>query len=113
MYIRGGKQRGERPYLTLMLHATAVHPRLTFDRPEVILPAVPLGHTARASFYVINEGYDNLQIQHRLPVDTARAPLQLHFPEGHLVGISKRKLLVTVSFTAKKPMAFTAKVDAP
>ena len=60
---------------------------------------------------MINEGYDNLQIQHRLPVDTARAPLQLHFPEGHLVGISKRKLLVTVSFTAKKPMAFTAKVD--
>ena len=51
VYIRGGKQRGERPYLTLMLHATAVHPRLTFDRPEVILPAVPLGHTARASFY--------------------------------------------------------------
>ena len=78
MYIRGGKQRGERPYLTLMLHATAVHPRpnpnpnpnpdpdpepdpnpnpnqvhprLTFDRPEVILPAVPLGHTARASSY--------------------------------------------------------------
>jgi hypothetical protein len=29
------------------------------------------------------------------------------------VGISKRKLLVTVSFAAKKPMAFTAKVDAP
>ena len=27
------------------------------------------------------------------------------------MGISKRKLLVTVSFTAKKPMAFTAKVD--
>ena len=74
VFIRGGKQRGERPYLTLMLHATAVHPRLTFDRPEVILPAVPLGHTARASFYVINEGYDNLQIQHRLPVDPARAP---------------------------------------
>ena len=73
VFIRGGKQRGERPYLTLMLHATAVHPRLTFDRPEVVLPAVPLGHTARASFYVINEGYDNLQIQHRLPVDTARA----------------------------------------
>ena len=77
MYIRGGKQRGERPYLTLMLHATAVHPRLTFDRPEVILPAVPLGHTARASFYVVNEGYDNLQIQHRLPVDTARLYLSI------------------------------------
>ena len=111
VYIRGGKLRGERPYLTLMLHATALFPRLTFDRAEVILPPVPLGHTAKASFYVINEGYDNLQIKSKLPVDTARAPLQLSFPEGNLVGISKQKLLVTVSFAAKKPMSFTAKVE--
>ena len=79
-----------------------------FDRAEVILPPVPLGHTAKA-FYVINEGYDNLQIKSKLPVDTARAPLQL--PEGNLVGISKQKLLMTVSFAAKKPMSFTAKVE--
>ena len=47
-------QRHEsRPYLTPRFLANAVPPRLTFDRPELVLPTVPLNHTA--SFYVHNE----------------------------------------------------------
>ena len=61
-----------------------------------MLPPVPLGHTARTSFYVTNEGYDNLQLDFRLPADKVRMPLQLYFPEGRLVGIggedSERRL---------------------
>ena len=111
LYINGGMKLGERPYLQLVFSATAATPRLSFDRSEVDLLAVPLGHTARTSFYVINEGYDNLQIDHALPSDTARMPIAIEFPEGTLVGVSKTRLLVTVSFTAKKPMAFTAPIE--
>eukprot|EP00962_Isochrysis_galbana_P046965 scaffold19041_cov90-Isochrysis_galbana.AAC.3 len=45
------------------LKATATRPRIEFDRSEVLLPPVPLGHVARASFYVLNQGYDNLELQ--------------------------------------------------
>ena len=98
-------------YLTPHLIANAVPPRLTYDRPELVLPTVPLGHVAKASLYVINEGYDNLQIQAKLPIDSARMPLTLEFPEGSLVGVSKERLLITVAFVARKPTAFTAFVE--
>jgi len=103
--------RTDRAYLTLTLGAKAATPRLVYDRPEVVLPTVPLGMQARAAFYVINEGYDNLQIDYRLPADTVRMPLQLRFPEGRLVGYSRKKLLLLVTFAAKKPMSFTAKIE--
>ena len=108
LYIDGNNKT---PYLTPHFLANAVPPRLTFDRPELVLPSVPLGHTAKASFYVINEGYDNLQIQAKLPIDSQRIPLTLEFPEGSLVGVSKERILATVSFTAKKPTAFTAFIE--
>ena len=108
LYIDGNLKT---PYLTPHFMANAVPPRLSFDRPELILPAVPLGYTAKASLYVINEGYDNLQIQAKLPIDSTRMPLELDFPEGSLVGVSKERILITVSFTAKKPTAFTAFIE--
>ena len=107
LYLDGGKT----PYLTPHLSANAVPPRLVFDRPELVLPIVPLGHTSRASLYVINKGYDNLQVQHRTPLDSQRTPLSIEFPEGMLVGVSKERLLITVSFTAKRPTSFTAFID--
>jgi hypothetical protein len=55
-----------KPYLSVQLKATATRPRLEFDRAEVVLPPVPLGHVARSSFYVLNQGYDNLELQVRL-----------------------------------------------
>ena len=45
LYLDGGKT----PYLTPRFLANAVPPRLTFDRPELVLPTVPLGHTAKVS----------------------------------------------------------------
>lgn len=110
LFIDGGGG-GERPYLQLSLTATAVMPRLSFDRPELLLPVVPLGHTSRASFYVVNEGYDNLQIEHCLPADSLRVPLSIDFPEGTLVGVSKDRLLCTISFSSRRATAFTANVE--
>ena len=107
LFIDGGSS----PYLMPHFLANAVPPRLTFDRPELVLPVVPVGHTARASLYVINEGYDNLEIKAKLPIDAARMPLTLEFPEGQLVGVSKEKILIVVSFVAKKPTAFTAFIE--
>ena len=50
-------------YYSLELRGEGKYPRLTFDTKEVIMPSVPLGFTARATFYVISQGYDNLQLK--------------------------------------------------
>eukprot|EP01049_Picozoa_sp_SAG25_P000345 SAG25_NODE_11_length_28117_cov_24.264901_6_plen_2767_part_00 len=98
-------------YLPISVQATGCYPQLTFDRREILLPTVPVGVRSSTSFYVINEGYDNLELRYKLPADKGRVPLELEFPEKMLIGLSKERLLVEVSFASKKPMSFTAKID--
>ena len=47
---------------------------------------------------------------HKLPQDTDRAPLELAFPEGNVVGLAKQRVPVCVSFRSAAPTAFTADV---
>ena len=86
------------------------HPKIVCLEREVMLPAVPLGVTSCASFYLLNQGYDNLDLQYKLPADSANIPLELSFPEGQMIGIAKDRLRVDVSFKSNKAMSFTAQV---
>ncbi len=36
------------------------YPKLSFDRREVILPTVPLNTLSTCSFFILNDGYENL-----------------------------------------------------
>lgn len=38
-------------------------PRLTFDMRECVLPPVPLGVKSKATFSILNNGYDNLELR--------------------------------------------------
>lgn len=107
VYLGGDRSK---PYVMLDLSARGVRPRLAFDRSEVVLPAVPLGFTSAATFLIINDGYENLELAHKLPADSAKVPLTLTFPEGNMVGLGVPQLPVVLSFSSKKPMSFTAKV---
>jgi len=80
--------------LISQLKATATRPRLEFDRSEIILPAVPLGHVARGSFYVVNNGYDNLELQCRVASDAERVPIKVLFPgeQRAILGCMKLRL---------------------
>jgi hypothetical protein len=115
-----------------------VHRQLTFDTREVVLPTVPLGVPSRARFYVVNTGYDYLELRHRIPAENGPAqvrshsvapravpppvsfplssspvqiPLKIAFPDGNVVSIAKSRLPVDVWFTSKRPLAFTAMVE--
>ena len=81
-------------YLQLELRGVGMHPRLTFDREEVVLPVVPLGVSSKAVFHVVNEGYDNLELQYKLPADKSKVPLSLSFPEV-------QTFLLSVDFTSQ------------
>ena len=68
-------------YLSLEVTGAGQFPRLSFDQRECVLPPVPLGITSRATFSIINNGYDNLELRYRLPADEGHVPMKVEFPQ--------------------------------
>jgi hypothetical protein len=104
------------PYLELELTGRAVPAQLHFDRREVILPAVPLGVTAQAVFYVLNCGFDHLALTVRIPANEITAsvgvPLSVAFPGGSTLSLATPRLPVVVEFNSPTtPLAFTVTVE--
>lgn len=108
IYVDGNH---EKRYLELTVKGSGRFPMILFSEPEVILPIVPLGIQAQAEFFVINSGHDQLVLEHKLPADLDRIPIQLAFPEGHQIGVGKDRIRVVVTFVSDKPVSFTARVD--
>jgi hypothetical protein len=97
--------------LDIHLHGSGRRPRLLFNTAHVVLPAVPLGIASHAEFSIINDGYDNVDLRHRLPADSEHLPLQLKFPQGTMIGIAKTSIPVIVCFQACKASSFTAVIE--
>lgn len=108
LYLDGDLSK---PYVELELAGTGKYPSLGFDCRECVLPPVPLGVTSQAVFHIENDGYDNLELNFRLPIDETHIPLSIEFPEGNLIGLAKESLPVVVSFSATQPLSFTANLE--
>jgi hypothetical protein len=71
------------------LYATgrqSLHNLWSDNTQKACLLQVPLGVVSFATFHVVNQGYDNLELKTRLPADSGRLPLSLTFPEGNIIG---------------------------
>ncbi|PNW70067.1 hypothetical protein CHLRE_17g704300v5 [Chlamydomonas reinhardtii] len=101
----------DEPYLNIEVQGVGQYPRLAFDVRECLLPPVPLGLRSTTTFYVLNNGYDNLELKYKLPADEGHLPMEVEFPEGTIIGLAKDRLPVVVSFMSPKPMSFTANID--
>ena len=55
-------KQNTKPLMDVFLKGQGSHPRILFDRKEVILPVVPLNVQSRCLFRVINYGYENLTL---------------------------------------------------
>lgn len=99
------------PYLFLTLKGEGAVPRISFDRRYVILPIVPLGVTSRSVFRINNEGYQNVDLKHRLPKDIGKIPLDLTYPDGNSLGSTKQKITVEITFKSEKPFSFTSQLE--
>lgn len=106
VYLDG---KEEYDYIIELIGA-GTHPKIVCLEREVIMPPVPLGVTSTTTFSLLNQGYDNLDLQYKLPADSSNIPLELNFPEGQMIGIAKDKLRVEVSFCSSKAMSFTAQI---
>jgi len=101
-------------YTSLNLTGSGTPPRILFDRDEVVLPVVPLGITSKTTFYVVNEGYENLELRWEQGMDmtsggaqSKNPQLNIHMPEGSTLGVKNRRLPVELTFTSKRPTSFT------
>lgn len=99
-----------RPYLTLLCRGSGVFPRLSFDRPQISLPPVPLGITSRSTFTILNNGYDNLVLQYRQS-PTIPIPLEVTFPDGQELGLTALKARVNVSCVSESPISWSGKLE--
>lgn len=69
-----------------------------FDRREVLLPPVPLNIESKCSFKILNDGYENLNLRHKVFGEEGNINVKLRFPEGNSVGMSKKRLRVDALF---------------
>ena len=101
------------PYSEVLLKGEGAHPKLLFDRREVILPLSPLDTMAKSTFRIINDGYENLTINKpKVSADLGSIELEFRFPDGQSVNnITKTRLKVEVGVKYKKPISFTTRID--
>ena len=100
-----------KPYLVLELKGEGTEPKIFFDRREIIMPPVPLGIPARATFLVCHNGYENLELNEKIVSEVGKLPITLNYPDGKNLGVTKQKLKVEAIFVSKKPLSFTTHID--
>jgi len=100
------------PYKELTLEGEGSHPRLYFDKREIILPIVPLGFESKMKFKVFNEGYDNTKITHKIFPEHLEKDktMKLTYCDGNNIGILKPDLKMEISFMSLKPISRTCKL---
>ncbi|CAD8092149.1 unnamed protein product [Paramecium primaurelia] len=98
-------------YLELILKGKAAQPKILFDRREVLLPPVPLNIESKCSFKILNDGYENLNLRHKVFGEEGNINVKLRFPEGVSVGMSKKRLRVDALFQSQKSVSFTTKIE--
>ena len=103
------------PYLELEVMGKGIEPQLSFDRREIILPPVPIGVTVRGTFWVINTGFDYLELTMRIPANEITAavgvPLTVSFPHGQVLSSAVERVPVEIEFHALQAMAFTVTIE--
>ncbi len=94
-----------------MLTGVAANPKLLFDRREILLPPVPLNIESKLQFRIINDGYENLNIEERVLDELGNINIRIHFPEGKNIGLTKNRVKVDAIFSSAKPISFTTKLE--
>jgi len=108
LFLDGDKSK---PYLWLEFRGEGVDAKIFFDRREIILPPVPIGVQARATFLVQYTGDENLEVKPKIATEVGKLNIELNFPEGKSLGVMKKKLKVEAVFSNKKPLSFTTHID--
>ena len=98
-------------YLEIEFRGEGADAKIYFDRREVILPPSPLDVETKASFMVCHNGYENQELRYKIASDVGKLPIQISFPDGNNLGVTKAKVKVEATFTFSTPLSFTTFID--
>lgn len=96
--------------MNLLLKGKGAYPRLVFDRKEVVLPQVPCNVYTKCMFRIINDGYENLNLN-CISQDIQGNKLEISYPDGKNIGVTKKRVRIEVSFISKKPISFCTNLE--
>ena len=99
------------PYFELVVTGKGIHPSIQFDRREVFLPPSPPGLPQKVSFFVINNGFDNLNLRHAIAGKSRHLPVSVSFPLGTMLNVVKQRIPVEVTATPEHSMSFSATIE--
>lgn len=71
----------------------------------------PLNVEVSCSFRILNDGYENLALRHKVFGEEGNINVKLRFPEGHILGMSKKRLRVDAVFQSSRTISFTTKIE--
>ncbi|KPI85567.1 hypothetical protein ABL78_5374 [Leptomonas seymouri] len=88
--------------------ASAIDPRVRSNTAALMFPAVPLGVAVQTTVLLYNEGYDVIHVEY---TGSCAPPLEVSFPEGHVMGSAPRdKLPVTLTFCSPIPITVRSSI---
>jgi hypothetical protein len=99
------------PYKTITLTGEGTHPRIYFDRRQIIMPIVPLNIESKVVFKIKHEGYENAKLNSRVISEMGAIPLTVEFLDGKTIGILKGELRIELTFKSSKPLSFTCRLS--
>jgi hypothetical protein len=99
------------PYFDLDVSGSGLHPSLRFDRREVFLPPAPPGHPQKVTFFVINHGYDNLNLRHGMSLESKHLPISVAFPDGTMLNVVRQRVPVELTVNPLNTTSFTATIE--
>jgi hypothetical protein len=110
LFIKSAKLKEPLKYVDIVLIGTSSLPMLYFNKREIMMPVVPLDIETTSSFRVLNDGYENCNLKCQFLDDVANIGVQLSYPEGLNIGITKQKIKIDLSWKFSKPISFTLKL---
>lgn len=109
IYITG-QPSADVPYFSILCRGSGVYPSLSFSARDVTMPTVPLDITSRASFEVLNQGYSALKVDYKLS-PPIMGKVELEFPDGQELGVTKSKLRVNVTSKSHVPVSWSGIIE--
>ena len=101
----GDEAEHDAPCSVCDITASAIDPRVRCSTTALMFPAVPLGVAVQATVLLYNEGYDAIHVDYP---GVCAPPLEVSFPEGHVMGHAPRDVL-PVTFTFCSPLPITVR----
>jgi hypothetical protein len=110
IYLNIIDEKSKKSVKTIKLKGEGTLPRLCFDQRVLILPVVPLDIESTINFKIINEGYENSKIDHKIIAEVGTIPLKVIYHDDQTIGYLKNTLNMELSFMSSTPLSFTCKL---